>query len=195
MFGSEQQVVSVGHSSPSSLWTFLSCVISGCIDSLLLKSASYNPGVADSLLALCQAVDTENIFPGAYMQRGCDLENLLLNMKLVWNVIQIPSNASSLSLFTHAASIRYPILDVDEPLCDLGLPCLLRVFLILLGRSHLASTFFSSVWCFRRRNAQCWPAVLVWTALRQRWCVQPCFPLCSGGQGWYLHPVPAKSWC
>lgn len=36
------------------------------------------------------------------------------------------------------ASTRYPILDVDEPLCDLGLPCLLCVFLILLGRSHLA---------------------------------------------------------
>lgn len=46
----------------------------------------------------------------------------------------------SLSL-THAASTRYPILDVDEPLCHLGLPRLLRVFLVLLGRSHLASTF------------------------------------------------------
>uniref|UniRef100_A0A8C3GJ72 Phospholipid-transporting ATPase n=1 Tax=Cairina moschata TaxID=8855 RepID=A0A8C3GJ72_CAIMO len=36
------------------------------------------------------------------------------------------------------ASIRYSILDVDEPLCDMGLPCLLCVFLVLLGRSHLA---------------------------------------------------------
>lgn len=33
---------------------------------------------------------------------------------------------------------------MDEPLCDLGIPCFLCVFLILLGRSHLASTFSSS---------------------------------------------------
>lgn len=54
------------------------------------------------------------------------------------------SNICSVSIFfIHTAGIRYPILDVDEPLCDLGLPCLLCVFLVLLGRSHLASIFSS----------------------------------------------------
>lgn len=50
-------------------------------------------------------------------------------------------------LFVPTAGVRYPILDVDEPLCDLGLPCFLCVFLILLGRSHLASiVFFALCW-------------------------------------------------
>lgn len=71
---------------------------------------------------------------------------------------------------------------MDEPLCDLGLPCLLRVFLVLLGRSHLASisssfhgAFLGECPTLALRGRGCSiPSVGLSRDLRMAGCVQPC---------------------
>lgn len=80
------------------------------------------------------------------MQRGGWLEDFSLTVKATMDTVEhmlllMPVVLGVVFCSTYTASFRHSILDVDEPLCDLGLPCLLRVFLILLGRSHLASIF------------------------------------------------------
>lgn len=80
------------------------------------------------------------------MQRGGWLEDCSLTVigntgTVEYMLLLMPVLPGVVFCSIYTASFRHSILDVDEPLCDLGLPCLLCVFLILLGRSHLASIF------------------------------------------------------
>lgn len=93
-------------------------------------------------------------------------------------------------LFIPTAGVRHPVLDVDEPLRDLGLPCFLCVFLILLGRSHLASIFFFP-WPFSG-DAQCrfWQCSI--PSSGDSWDLQV-QGVCSPALLCCLHPAPTRA--
>lgn len=117
-----------------------------------------------------------------------------------YSLVHSASKACFVSHFIPTASVRYPILDVDEPLCDLGIPCFLCVFLILLGRSHLAS-IFSSHCAFLGECPVLALAVQrsgVYSGVSWDWqvarCVQPCSFLCWVKKG-CLCSTPTKSQC